>query len=86
MPGVDGLQVCRSLREKALAAGHDFPVWIVTGARSREAELAAIQAGARAMIGKPFEWAEFQAMLEREFAPRPAGTPPPPPNPAAPTA
>jgi two-component system response regulator RegX3 len=67
MPGLDGLAVCKAIREKSAAAGRDFPVWIVTGARSHEAANAAAQHGVRALIGKPFDWMEFRSMLEREF-------------------
>jgi CheY-like chemotaxis protein len=80
MPGIDGLSVCKAIREKSAAAGRDFPVWIVTGARSHEAVQAASQHGVRAFVAKPFEWLEFQAMLEREFNRGPAS---PPTTPAA---
>ncbi len=69
MPGVDGLSVCKAIREKSAAAGRDFPVWIVTGARSHEAVNAATQYGVRAFVAKPFDWLEFRGMLEREFNP-----------------
>lgn len=68
MPAMNGLEVCRVLREKAGGAIRDFPVWIITGARTREAADSAAQVGARTMLSKPFAWDEFRAMLDREFA------------------
>ena len=75
MPGVDGLKVCKTIRETSAAAGRDFPVWIVTGARTHEAVAVATQYGVRAFVAKPFDWLEFRAMLEREFS-HPAVVPP----------
>lgn len=54
MPGMDGLAVCRALREQAISRGADFPVWIMTAAAVPALAAKAIEAGAVAVLRKPF--------------------------------
>ncbi|MGQ5523992.1 diguanylate cyclase domain-containing protein [Chitinimonas sp. PSY-7] len=52
MPGVDGYEVCRQLKEDRKTAS--IPVIFVTAHRDMEHEIAALEAGAVDFIGKPF--------------------------------
>ncbi|HUJ56904.1 MAG TPA: thiamine pyrophosphate-binding protein [Kofleriaceae bacterium] len=72
MPGLDGLEACRRIRENAATA--DVEVIIASAAMTPELEAAALEAGARRAIGKPFAIGE----LIEEVIPAPA---PPPPEP-----
>lgn len=63
MPGLNGVEVCRLLRAQAAARGRTLEVWMMTGARTQELEVRARAAGARALLGKPFD---FPALF-REF-------------------
>jgi CheY-like chemotaxis protein len=67
MPGLNGLEVCRTLREQLAVSGRDVPIWIITGTRTHEAELAAAKLGVRAVIEKPIDWSEFRTILDHEF-------------------
>lgn len=73
MLGVDGVTVCRTLRAQAAAAGHEFPVWLMSGARSTDVIKAGLAAGAVEVIGKPFNLAQLFAMLGAHFNPTPVG-------------
>ncbi|MDP3070543.1 MAG: response regulator [Opitutaceae bacterium] len=69
MLGVDGVTLCRALRMQAQAAGGEFPVWLMSGARSTDVIKAGLAAGAIEVIGKPFDLAQLFAMLEAYFNP-----------------
>lgn len=65
MAGMDGFATCRSLRERAIAAGRDVPVFMMTAAyTSKEAEKAS-NAGAVTLLKKPFDYDEFLTAVER---------------------
>jgi DNA-binding response OmpR family regulator len=46
MPGMDGFAVCRALRERAIMAGKDMPVFMMTAVHTPVASKAALEAGA----------------------------------------
>lgn len=69
MLGMDGVVVCRELRAQAAAAGRDLPVWLMSGARSSDVIKAGTEAGAAAVLGKPFNLAQLFAMLGERFQP-----------------
>ncbi|MBL9199587.1 MAG: response regulator [Opitutaceae bacterium] len=80
MPGVDGVTVCRTLRAQAEAAGRPLAVWLMSGARSAEVIKAGTEAGAAAVLGKPFNLPQLFDMLGRHFnPPAPEGAPTEPP-------
>jgi len=71
LPGMDGLEVCRSLRGR----GSSLPVLVLT-ARTDEADLVVgLDAGADDYVGKPFRVAELlarvRAQLRRSGGPEP---------------
>jgi len=71
LPGMDGLEVCRSLRGR----GSTLPVLVLT-ARTDEADLVVgLDAGADDYVGKPFRLAELmarvRAQLRRSGGPEP---------------
>jgi signal transduction histidine kinase len=53
MPGIDGLEVCRSLKANDQTA--HIPVILVTAQRQREERLAGIDAGANDFVSKPVD-------------------------------
>ena len=58
MPGLDGFDVCRRIRQDP--AGRDVPVIIVTSLETREHRLHAVEAGANDFIAKPVEETELR--------------------------
>ena len=58
MPGLDGFDVCRRIRQDP--AGRDVPVIIVTTLATREHRLYAVEAGANDFIAKPVDEAELR--------------------------
>jgi CheY-like chemotaxis protein len=68
MPGMDGIQVCRELQQRASQSGRKFPVWIMTGARTSEVVKAGIEAGALAILSKPFDIVDLFRRLEEQFS------------------
>ena len=75
MPGMDGFEFCRQLREQNKAAGLDVPIWIMTGMFRPALTKKADAAGAVLVLRKPFPIDEVCAQLEREFEKR--SQPPP---------
>ncbi len=69
MHGMDGVTLCRALREQAAASGRDLAVWLMSGARSSDVIKAGAEAGARAVLGKPFNLAQLYEMLESQLNP-----------------
>jgi two-component system OmpR family response regulator len=67
LPGTDGFDVCRSLREK----GRWAPVLMLTARDAVEDRVAGLDAGADDYLTKPFSFAELLARL-RALARRPA--------------
>lgn len=72
MAGMNGIEVCRALREKAALAGRRLPVWIMTGARTAQIIKAAAEAGALVVLSKPFRHDELYQRIEAELGPPPA--------------
>lgn len=65
MPGMDGFALCRALRERAIAAGKDIPVFMMTAVHVPIAAKRALEAGTVALLKKPFDLDEFLSALER---------------------
>ena len=78
MPGMNGVDVCRSLHEQAAAAGRAVAVWMMTGARTPEMTKRAEAAGALAVLGKPFDFEELFQQLDSKLGPPPSAEPEPP--------
>lgn len=68
MPGMNGIDVCRALKERAAAAGRDIAVWMMTGARSPEIVKLAREAGALDLLGKPFDLPALFRRFEEHFS------------------
>jgi DNA-binding response OmpR family regulator len=60
LPGMDGLEVCRKLRQEA---GRDTPVLMLTARDRLEDKLAGFDKGADDYLVKPFELQEVEARL-----------------------
>ena len=58
MPGLDGFDVCRRIRQDP--AGRDVPVIIVTTLETKEHRLYAVEAGANDFIAKPVDETELR--------------------------
>lgn len=67
MPGVDGIEVCRRLREREET--HAIDVIIATGSLTPEIERKAQEAGARACLSKPIDFAALLAAVEPNQVP-----------------
>ncbi len=61
LPGMDGLDVCRKLREDAHKA---TPVLMLTGRDGLEDKVGGLEAGADDYLTKPFEMREMEARLK----------------------
>jgi DNA-binding response OmpR family regulator len=72
IPGMDGFEVCRHLRE----TGHRFPVLMLTARDAVEDRIAGLDHGADDYLTKPFEFRELlarlRALLRRSADLRPA--------------
>jgi PAS domain S-box-containing protein len=62
MPGLDGFEVCRRLRDDPLLS--EVPIIMITGLDDRESRLQGIEAGADDFIIKPFDPHELQARIK----------------------
>ncbi len=62
MPGKDGLQVCRELRDQA--ATRDIPVIILTARADEETKLVSLSAGADDFLSKPFSTTELHVRIK----------------------
>jgi DNA-binding response OmpR family regulator len=62
MPGVDGLQVCESVRERE--DGDQFYILLLTGRTETGDIIKGLEAGANDYVAKPFENAELKARLD----------------------
>jgi DNA-binding response OmpR family regulator len=60
LPGMDGIEVCRKLRQEA---GKDTPVLMLTARDRLEDKLAGFETGADDYLVKPFELQEVEARL-----------------------
>lgn len=61
MPGLDGFDVCRRLREEPAVA--EVPVLLITALADRDSRLKGIEAGADDFITKPYDGAELRARV-----------------------
>lgn len=64
MPRMDGIDVCRALRDRTAALGRTMWVWLMTGVTRPELVAHAIAAGARGILPKPFTTDELVRCLE----------------------
>ena len=62
LPGIDGMEVCRRLRQQAETA--DLPVLIFSSRADLETRLLAFDAGADDFVHKPFDPRELNARIE----------------------
>lgn len=62
MPGMDGFEVARKIREKT--AYNDVPIIMVTGLSGHEDRLRAVEAGANDFISKPFDFTELRVRTD----------------------
>lgn len=67
MPGINGVETCRLLQIEARASGREIPVWLMTGAIGSLIEGRGIEAGALAVLHKPFNIPEFVRDLNRRM-------------------
>ncbi|MCH7866070.1 MAG: EAL domain-containing protein [Myxococcales bacterium] len=58
LPGRNGLEICAEMR--ALAAGREIPILIITGREDSEVIERAFEVGATDFIGKPIDWQLLQ--------------------------
>ena len=63
MPGIDGLEVCRKIRQSDVL--NHIPIVVVTGKITEQERLEGIKAGADAYINKPFNSEELITMVEK---------------------
>ena len=63
MPGIDGLEVCRKVRQSDVL--NHIPIVVVTGKITEQERLEGIKAGADAYINKPFNSEELITMVEK---------------------
>lgn len=75
MPGMNGIEVCRALRERAAAAGREIAIWMMTGGRSPELLKLSREAGALDLLGKPFDLPALYRRFEEHFAKRDEAVP-----------
>jgi two-component system cell cycle response regulator len=61
MPGMDGFEVCRRLREYAPLA--DVPIIMLTALDDRDSRLRGIEAGADDFVSKPYDRTELRARV-----------------------
>lgn len=65
MPGMNGIEFCRALREQDGRVGRQTPLWIMTGAYREGMSEAARAAGAQTVLRKPLKVAELCKRFER---------------------
>src|SRR5437870_4679722 len=74
MPGMDGFQVCRKVKDDAET--HNTKILAITGFAEGNARARILEAGADAFVEKPFQLAVLQAEAAR-LLPQPGGVPQP---------
>ena len=63
MPGMDGLEVCRQVRENEII--NHIPIIVVTAKITEEERIKGLEAGADAYISKPFNADELRTRVEK---------------------
>ena len=69
MPGMNGIAVCRNLHGRAAETGRKLAVWMMTGARTAELAKSAGEAGALALLAKPFDFEDLFRRFDEQFGP-----------------
>lgn len=69
MPRMNGIDVCRALRNRAAAIGTSLWVWLMTGVTRPELAASALAAGARGILAKPFTTDELVRCVEGDWLP-----------------
>lgn len=76
MPGMTGVEVCRELKTQEAVTGRRIAIWLMTGARTQDVVKAGEEAGALAVLAKPFDFAELFRRFSEVFGtvapPKPA--------------
>ena len=67
MPAMDGSEVCMKL--KADEGTRDIPILMLTAYARKDLEMKCLQAGAKAVILKPFNPTELLALIKKAFDP-----------------
>jgi CheY-like chemotaxis protein len=62
MPSMDGFELCRRLHQ--LPACADIPIIILTASYGEDEKLQAEEAGANALLGKPFDMDTLRTQIE----------------------
>jgi CheY-like chemotaxis protein/HPt (histidine-containing phosphotransfer) domain-containing protein len=75
MPGMDGLDVIRTIREREKASGHHLRVIALTALSGKRDRERCIEAGMDDFLPKPMRAAEVYAALERVIAEHPTAQP-----------
>ena len=75
MPGCDGFQVIKTLRQREQATGGHLPVIALTARAMRSDRERCLQAGMDDYLAKPIAAAEIFRVMERVLASRPAAEP-----------
>jgi CheY-like chemotaxis protein len=70
MPGMNGVETCRLLHTEARGSGREIFVWLMTGAIGSLIEGRGLEAGALAVLHKPFNMAEFVRDLDQRVKSR----------------
>lgn len=76
MPGMNGIEVCRALKEREAAKGRTVAVWMMTGARTPDVLKQSREAGALDLLGKPFDIPSLYRRFEEQFGIRTYSNPP----------
>lgn len=80
MPGMNGFDVCRELRGRVRSTGHELSVWLITGALAADFPRRAVEAGAVAILGKPFDATALAVDIRARLELTPRGGDPIPPD------
>jgi signal transduction histidine kinase/ActR/RegA family two-component response regulator len=72
MPGLDGFDVVKAIRERERATGAHLPILALTARHSARDRERCLEAGMDEFLSKPIEAASLWAMIERVTASRPA--------------
>ncbi len=90
MPGMNGLEVCRVLAAPAVSEARRIPIWMMTGCPSPAVTRLSAEAGALALLGKPFDLPDLYRRFDQQFGEEPVapvqggtGPLPAPPEPPA---